>query len=785
MTNVNTPILNLPIAISIDGSEVVPIVQGGTTKRATVDQITGAATEGIPAGGLTGQALIKDSATDYDASWQALNLALSDAITGTLPTTNGGTGLATYTQGDLLYSSAADTLAKLAKDTNATRYLSNTGASNNPAWAQVDLSNGVTGNLPVTNLAGGSGASGASFWRGDGTWATPAGAGTVTGPVSSTDLAIVRWDLASGTIIQDSTVLMDDTTGTTYPATNDSGALGKAAQSWSDLFLASGGVINWDNGDVTITHAANALHFAGASSGYTFDAAITPSANDGAAIGASGTAWSDLFIASGGVINWNAGDVTITHAANQITFAGATSGYLFGDGPVAPATSDGAALGTTALMWSDLFLASAGVINFGNGEVLITAAPNDLGFTGAANGYQFDANVKPTANDVASLGISGTAWSDLFLASGGVINWNAGDITLTHSANLLTFDGGALKVGSGNVFYLYNAAESANAGIYYGASGLTISFNGADEILATGSALSPATSDGNALGTTSLMWSDLFLASGGVINWNNGDVTITHAANALTFAGAETYTYNVVATSPIVLGNLDSAATYGVISLNNSTVDATLIGFAGGGDANNLFHYAPVAHYFRIAGNDEAILTASALSPAASDGLALGTTALMWSDLFLASGGVINFNNGDVTITHSLNTLTIAGGILAVPASSTINGVVIAQTTQVFDEYVYVETVADQDYDIMINCSFGGTINEITTDCLSGTCTLTGKINTTALGGTANSVSTTEQTQAHASANVFVAGDNIRLTISANSACLDMSVKIKYTRTLA
>ena len=59
-------------------------------------------------------------------------------------------------QGDVLYATSTTVLSRLAKDANATRVLTNTGTNNNPAWAQVTLTSGVTGTLPVGN--GGTGA---------------------------------------------------------------------------------------------------------------------------------------------------------------------------------------------------------------------------------------------------------------------------------------------------------------------------------------------------------------------------------------------------------------------------------------------------------------------------------------------------------------------------------------------------------------------------------------------------------------------------------------------------
>ena len=72
--------------------------------------------------------------------------------------TSDGTGhvFESQAQGDVLYATSTTVLSRLAKDANSTRVLTNTGTNNNPAWAQVTLTTGVTGTLPVAN--GGTGA---------------------------------------------------------------------------------------------------------------------------------------------------------------------------------------------------------------------------------------------------------------------------------------------------------------------------------------------------------------------------------------------------------------------------------------------------------------------------------------------------------------------------------------------------------------------------------------------------------------------------------------------------
>ena len=151
-----------------------------------------------------------------------------------------------------------------------------------------------------------------------------AGSGDVVGPASATDNALARYDTTTGKLLQNSTVSLGDS-GPLAPLTTDTVALGSTTLMWSDLFLASGGVVNWNNGDVTITHSSNQLAFAGASTSYSFDAAVVPATNDAAALGTSSLGWSDIFLATGAVLNFANSNYTITHSSGALTLSGTLS----------------------------------------------------------------------------------------------------------------------------------------------------------------------------------------------------------------------------------------------------------------------------------------------------------------------------------------------------------------------------------------------------------------------------------------------------------------------------
>jgi len=410
-------------------------------------------------------------------------------------------------------------------------------------------------------------------------------------------------------VVSGSTAELNDisASGHIVPVTADGGTLGSAKSEWSDLYLADSSVINFGaDQDTTLTHtdgsgialnSTNKLGFGG-----NFNAYIQ---HDG----------TDLKLSDDADINLVAGADILLDAATTIKIDSAAGDVSFEDAGTAQLAID--MDGTAGQIDVQLKVASDDLVfkTQGGNEVIRVADDRKL--------YFFDQGGEHISSDGSILSIA--AGAELHISSS-MVDIGANQISGSHAS-------------SGSFGYLNVHGDAIIKGdLTFGDANTDLITIGAD----IGSNLTPNTDATYDLGTTSQGWNDLHLGSGGVINLDGGDVTLTHAAGKLTWGGDGAV--------EIDFNNHEMTN----VDIDSGAIDGTTIGAASHTTGKFTTLIATGDVDLGDATGDTITATGrfdSALVPSTDSARDLGTTGLYWANAYIDS----ITTTGDVTVNGSLD----------------------------------------------------------------------------------------------------------------------------------
>ena len=292
---------------------------------------------------------------------------------------------------------------------------------------------------------------------------------------------------------------------------------------------------------------------------------FVPVTTDGGSLGTATLNWSDLFLDSGAVVNFDNGNVTLTHETGKLV----TSGHISGS-----ATTTG----------SFGFLNIAGDAVIGGNITFGDADTDNIAFTG-----EISSSLIPDSDNAFDLGTSSKAWKDLYLqgdvilTDAGQLKTNAGNLTVDSTAATLVLDGhtgvdidasnsGTVSIdGAGGI----NIGTAANVAVDFNASTLDIDTTGAVTI--DGGSTFSIDAAGNTNIDTSTGTISVGTANSGIA------VNIGHSTSEVTIGDNLTVTGDAT-----INGNLDVNGTLTTIDTTNLSIKDRLIFAASGSSETNV-----------------------------------------------------------------------------------------------------------------------------------------------------------------------------------------------------